>query len=277
LSETQSDELEIRLPDEFSPEHKDAVLRYFQESATFSLTERSFAFEGFDLLRQAVVDLCGETFDFASIYESLVEQPFADSFIESLLKAKDIAREAERLRADIARQIVDVLMDKDFFRRDVPTSQFLMAYCLYWWYSFSKGYTFEIEIFRDLASAGIVFESHNLLSPQERRSRHDLVVSFFRGGVKTSTYFLHTSRTATLHSDFYITQIMGRERKAIKVVFLRKQFWDEIDGETLSSALALLPRVLPKPALIIHHSVPWVVVDYALWKEKILSIQKQER
>ncbi len=60
----------------------------------------------------------------------------------------------------------------------------------------------------------------------------------------------------------------------VQVVFLRKQFWDEIDGETCRSTLALLPHVLPKPALIIHHGVLWVVVDYALWKEKILLIQK---
>ena len=277
MSETPSGELAIFLPDEFSPEHKDAVLRYLQEGATFSLIERSLAFEGFDMLRQAVVYLRGVSLSFASIYESLVEQRFADSFIESLLKAEDIARFSERLRALMARQIINALKDRGYFRQDVPASQFLMGYCLYWWYSFSKGYAFEIEIFRDLASAGIVFESHDLFSPQGRRSKHDLVVSSFRGDVKTSTYFLHTSRTATLRSDFYITQIIGRERKLAKVVFLRKSFWDEINGETFHSTVALLPHVLPKPTLIIHHGVPWVVIDYALWKEKIFFNQKQER
>ena len=275
MSKTQSDELDIRLPNGFSPEHKDAVLRFLTESATFSLTKRRLALDGFDMLNQAMVYLHGVSQDFASLYESLVEQRFADSFIESLLKERDIARFTERLRSDIARQIVNVLKEREFFQRDIPSSQFLMAYCLYWWYSFSKGYAFEIEIFRDLASTGIVFESHDILSPQERRSRYDLIVSSFRGDVKTSTYFLYTSRTATLHSDFYITQIIDRERKLVKVVFLRKPFWDEINGETFPSTIASLPYALPKPALMIHHGLPWVVVDYVLWKEKILLIQNK--
>ena len=53
--------------------------------------------------------------------------------------ASDIPKEAARLRKDIAQKILRELTELGWFDPRTKDSRFLLAYCLFWWYSFTKG------------------------------------------------------------------------------------------------------------------------------------------
>jgi len=59
------------------------------------------------------------------------------------------------------------------------------------------------------------------------------------------------------------------------VAFLKSRMWEVIDGETLAVALEQAAKVLPAAARVTHRGVELVVVDYEVWKEKVL-IKQQE-
>jgi hypothetical protein len=61
------------------------------------------------------------------------------------------------------------------------SSEYLAAYCLYWWTAFARGYRFEVAVFRDLSASGIAFVAHDLRKRRERRSPYDLIVQRQRG------------------------------------------------------------------------------------------------
>jgi hypothetical protein len=59
------------------------------------------------------------------------------------------------------------------------------------------------------------------------------------------------------------------------VAFFKSRMWEDIDGETLAVALEQAAKVLPAAACVTHRGVELVVVDYEVWKEKVL-IKQQE-
>ena len=61
----------------------------------------------------------------------------------------------------------------------------------------------------------------------------------------------------------------------ILVVFLQTAMWAEIDGDTLFTLLSQIADVLPEAARIVHRNVEITVIDYDLWKEKILTHQRR--
>lgn len=159
-----------------------------------------------------------------------------------------------------------------------------MAYCLFWWYSFTKGYAFEIEIFADLKKSGVAFNAHDLQVRAERFSAFDLFILAFCGDIKTSTYFLFLRPKMPARADFYIrriepveiTRLSARQRTWLLVTFLKPMVWDAINGETQSCRFDELPDVLPHPAKIQVGELTFIVADYEVWKQKVLDKQAKE-
>ena len=267
----------VLLPPELTVEHRQAIAQYLLRMDQLSYREWVIVIEAFDLLQQAVIIRVDDrAYTFVQIYHELVDERYADPFLRALLNADDVVRESIPLWATSARRISQELARLGLHEPlHHPESRYLLAYCLYWWHSFCKGYTFEIEIFRDLQQSGLSIEPHDLLDPIARFSPYDVIISGFRCDIKTSTYFLqHIKRQGGLKSDCFITRVwLPNRRERIRVVFLTPQMWNAIDGETIRTRLTELPKVLPQPARIVHRSKELVVADYVLWKEKMRQYQ----
>ncbi|MEM7532226.1 MAG: hypothetical protein AAF639_08620 [Chloroflexota bacterium] len=102
----------------------------------------------------------------------------------------DVSTQSPALTAQFARQIAPTLERLGLLVKGLSQSYFLMAYCVYWWQSFARGYAFEVEIIRDLEASDVAFEMHDIRSQTERYSPADLVVLGLLRDIKTSTYFL---------------------------------------------------------------------------------------
>lgn len=266
--------MQVHLPSGFTAAHG-VTARRFVQGESLSQDERVLLFETFDLLHQAEVETESGRMSFASVYERLFETPFADDYVRQLLEAPHARAIAESLRAQVSREILPTLKTAGLVSPDEPSSFYLLAYCLYWWYAFAKGYAFEVEVLQDLEAAGISYQAHDLLDAQTRRSPFDLAVLGFRGDIKTSTYFLHTIRTAGLWHHFYITRVYDPEKRShIWVVFLREAAWEAIDGEAMPITLDALPAALPGIVRIQHGDVILTVVEYEEWKARVLRAQR---
>ncbi len=96
----------------------------------------------------------------------------------------------------------------------------------------------------------------------------------YEGDIKTSTYFLHTSRTRLLLNDFYITRLYDADqRERIFVVMLNETFWQLLDGETVESTIHQVPRVLPRAAHLDFAEGRLVVIEYDNWKARVKAKQ----
>jgi hypothetical protein len=266
----------IIIPSEVTAEHRRIIRRYVQSLSELPARDWPLAIEAFNLLRHAVViRLDDRAYTFAQVYDELVDARYATPFIRALYALDDVSQGNVRLWAASARQIYQHLTEMGLHDPVLhPNSRLLMAYCLYWWHAFCKGYAFEVEIFRDLEQSGLRFEYHDLLDPADRRSPYDLLMSDFRGDVKTSTYFLQKASRQTVSSHFLITRVwLPGPRARTLVVFLQDLTWDAIDGETLLTRLAELETVLPHPARIAYHGGELVVTEYTRWKDKMRQYQ----
>lgn len=266
----------IIIPPELTAEHRGVIRRYVQSLSGLPGHDWPVAIEAFNLLRHAVViRLDDRAYTFAQVYDELVDAHYATPFIKALYELDDVSQGSIGLWAAGARQIYQDLTEVGLHDPlHHPNSRLLMAYCLYWWHSFCKGYAFEVEIFRDLEQSGLRFEPHDLLDPAVRRSPHDLLMSGFRGDVKTSTYFLQKASRQAVSSDFFIARVwLPGQRARVLVVFLQDLTWDAIDGETLLARLAELETVLPQPARIAYHGGELIVTEYTHWKDKMREYQ----
>ncbi|NOX60334.1 MAG: hypothetical protein GXP42_00060 [Chloroflexi bacterium] len=267
----------VLLPPEFSVEHQRAVTQYLLRMDRLPSHLWPLVIEAFDLLQYAVIIRVDDrAYTFAQIYDELVDKRYATLFIRDLLNTEDVIRDSIPLWAYSARRISQEFTNMglhDPIHR--PKSRYLLAYCLYWWHSFCKGYAFEVEIFRDLQKTGLRFEAHDLQDPVARLSPYDLIISGFHCDIKTSTYFLQQiGRSRSVKNDCFITKVwLPDQRARILVVFLTGQMWNAIDGETLLTQLTELPEVLPQTARILHRGDELVVVDYDVWKKKMRKYQ----
>jgi hypothetical protein len=268
---------QVLLPAEFRQEHWHIVLNFARRGHEFGRAEWRAVIAAFDLLKNAAVLADRGLLPFPFIYRQQVEEPYADEFIEALYEAEDVAAASIRLWATVARAIESRLAQAGLYRPEVPATRLIVAYCLYWWRSFTLGYTLEIEIQRDLEASGIHFHAHDLRRPEERLSPYDLEVLGFKGDVKTSVYFLQAARTQTLLHDFYITRIRGQRRTQTLVVFVQADMWQTIDGETLLVLLEQVADTLPQAARIVHQEIQLTVVEYETWKAKVKRRQDQSR
>lgn len=181
----------IWLPAAFTIDHQKAVLKHMEEGAwTLSRREWELALSGFGLLHDAQVHIRSGWHSFASIYESQVDTVFADRYLTDLLALTDVANQSTALWARYARIITATWNGAKWHLALGEGRQLLLSYWLFWWRSFTLGYAFEVQVFRDLEAENIVFTAHDIRNQAERRSPYDLEVLGLRGDIKTSFYFL---------------------------------------------------------------------------------------
>ena len=231
---------------------------------------------GFDGLNQAqVIDETG-VMSFKEIYAIHVERPFADLYTNELLQLQNVSQGHTALRARLARQIVVRLKKVGFNQTEIPNSNLLLAYCLYFWESFAQGYAFEVEIYRDLTNSGVEFQAHDIRDRQARFSAYDLQVLNQYGDIKTSLYFIYARRSRAMRHDFYITRFYEGNRQRTLVVMLKPQAWEEINGDTAEARLEEATQQFPAPVTVQIADRPIVVIDYNIWKDKVLRRQLSE-
>lgn len=267
---TQDPPLQFIIPFEFTQEHHDALVAYLIDSRGLNTAVWRQLYEGIDLLDKAQVVTPTATRTFHHVYDELIGRPFANQYIEQLLETSDVVAESPKIAASFARQIRLILQEAGLLKRDVPYSILLQGYCLYWWQSFSRGYTFEVYIMRDLTADGIEFQMHDIRSRGERYSPADLIVLNLLGDIKTSVYFLQWSLPDELPNDFYITRLYEKGRERTLVVFQKPDAWDVIDGGiTIPGTLETILDLLPPPIEIKLRGIILIVVDYETWKQMV--------
>ena len=159
----------------------------------------------------------------------------------------------------------------------IPGAEYLIIYCLYQRASFGRGYLFERIVIQDLKIAGIALFAH---APERGRKRYtpsDLSISGIGDGdIKTSLYFLED--LAEPQADFYITRMYDAKDHAVRqVVFMTPQGWQQVDGEPHQSSIAQAARNFPRPVLVETANRSWVVVEYGVWKDRVLKWQERRR
>jgi len=234
------------------------------------------ALTAFDLLRESTLEWEGHLETFGDFYEHFVDARYATPCLKELMSLAKPETDGYSVLAAYARRLRQELVAL-FPERPLPLpARGLLAHCLYWWNSFGKGYLYEITIFADLRNDEIEFTAHDLSDPDERRSAYDLTVLQRQGDVKTSTYFLHVARSFPLRHDFYITRLFSVTRRIWQnAVILRPEFWDEINGETHRTTLDNVLSVFPAVADVLMRGNRYVVVDYAIWKQKVKARQRK--
>jgi hypothetical protein len=263
----------IVLPAQLTDEQRRLLVKYARQPRSVTRAEWVGALAAFDLLHAGHVTLDSETLTFQTFYLRYVDTVHATSFIEALLATTDVEVDGTPLAEKYWKQIATTLTNQGV-TGDAVEVRALLAYCLYWWRSFSKGYIREVAVFRDLEQSGVAFEAHNLRDPAHRRSAYDLTVLGRRGDVKTSTYFIHTARAFPLRCDFYIVRLWDEAvHQWLDLVLLKPDAWQELDGEPMPCTWETVARVLPTVAQVLVRGETLVVVPYAEWKACVLNKQ----
>lgn len=271
-------DLKINLPGAFTVEQERLILKYLKLGRrSLVSSEWKELLVGFNVLHNAELETTLHKLTFSQVYEEYVDIPFADSYINRLLTLEDVVEQHISLWAETARAVVAYLRQKQLYRVEIPQTNLLLAYCLYFWESFTKGYAFEVEVYRDLAKSGIDFQAHDIRDRQARFSAHDLVVLNLNGDVKTSTYFLFVGRGLGLAHDFYITRLYEGKHQRTLVAMLQLAAWNEIDGDTIVGLLNEATRYFPAPVLVRLEQGTIVIAEYGVWKEKVLSSQQSRK
>jgi len=267
-------ELIVIIPMSLTIEQQRAILRYLS-GGYLSKSEWRDALAGFDRLRQAVIKEGLRERSLAEFYREVVDNVYASSLIADLLEARDPEQVGKRLARIRGQQIRRNLIERGL-NVGMTEHRLVLAYVLYWWMSFAKGYSLEIAVFSDLQRAGICFESHDLNNPQERFSKHDLMLGSRRGDIKSSTYFLETARSFPLRMDFYIVRLYRASARAWRwAVLLSPAFWSAINGEPVHAPLEDVLIHFPQPVYFEVKKTPLIAVDYTVWKEKIRTFQSR--
>jgi hypothetical protein len=254
----------------------DLIMLWLRNPRHLSPADWPKALTAFDLLRESTVEWEGHLENFGDFYEHFVDARYATPCLKELMSLVTPEPEGYSVLTVYARRLRQELMALFPERPLPPPARGLLAHCLYWWNSFGKGYLYEVTIFADLRDEGIEFTAHDLSDPDERRSDYDLIFLQRRGDIKTSTYFLHVARSFPLLHDFYITRLFSVTRRVWQnAVILRPEFWAEIDGETYRTTLDNVLSVFPDVASVFMRGNRYVVVDYAIWKQKVKARQRK--
>ena len=269
--------ISVRLPPEIGHPQREAIQRYLRSEERMTGNDWALLIQAMDLLRRAEVISDDRVMSFAAIYDELVDAVYSDRLIEQLQQLADLEHESESIRATRSRQILADLSASGLWRADLLSTQYLVAFCLYWWQMFVRGYAFEIAVERDLADSRIAYVAHDLRRRQERLSSYDLEVMGFRGDVKTSTYFVLARRSESLAHDFYITRMYQAEARGWhRIVWLKPTFWRILNGEPTATAYDAIWQTLPRAAKITLRGQEFIVVLYEDWKNRVIARQTKE-
>lgn len=271
--------MQVTIPPTLTKEHRKVLTTYLSDDRFLRSAEWQKIYEAIDLLEDAQLILRNQTKTFRQLYNEYIDGRFADLYLDQLLKLSDVTRQSPALTSKFARQISPFLKRAGLLRQGVTDNWLLLAYCIYWWQSFARGYTFEVEIIRDLEASGVNFWTHDLRRRTAylgRYSKVDLMVLGLKGDIKTSTYFLKFQSSTKITNDFYITRLYEKGRKRTLVVFQKPIAWNTINGDiVVDGTLERLLRLLPQPVRLQQDNVTLIVVEYDSWKEKVLRKQNQ--
>jgi hypothetical protein len=118
----------------------------------------------------------------------------------------------------------------------------------------------------------------DLTDKRQRFSPYDLMVSGWRGDIKTSTYFLHTRRGFPLANDFYIVGLFDETtRRKLDIVMMKPAVWERLDGEPLPCALREVARHFPQPTQVTVRDETLIVVEYEVWKRCVRQYQQRTK
>lgn len=271
-------QVRVSLPPHLTVQHLRVALKYFEKTDRLRPHEWRIALQTFDMLGRGTFEMGRRRLSFQQIYDRYVDRRFADDFINQLISLEDLSAAAEKLQQKVAFEVLGMLEREGFYRENLANSEYLAAYCLYWWTAFALGYRFELTIFRELQTSGIDFVAHDLRKRAERRSPYDLVVLRQLGDIKSTTYFLHSVRALPLKCDFYITRLYhSRRRRYVPVVVMKEQAWHVLNGEVAKVSLDTAANYLPKPVEIVFEGQRLVIAPFDLWKEKVIQRQNEEK
>jgi len=216
-------------------------------------------------------------YTFQQFYAVFINGTYARPYLRRLAETDAPERDGPQLQAETARKILAWLRLSGLTPSAIPGAEYLTIYCLYRWASFGRGYLFERIVIEDLRAAGIVLAAHAPQHGRERYTASDLsIIGLGDGDVKSSLYFLDD--LADPQSNFYITRLHDAESRAIRqVVLMTPQGWRQLDGEPRPAAIAQAGRYLPRPVLVEAAGRAWVMVEYAVWKDRVLRWQSRRR
>lgn len=267
----------ITLPSLLTTRHRRVVLKYFEHTDRLSPQEWQIAFNTFDALGQASVTIGRRRMRFQQVYNRYIDRQYADRFMAQLMALTELETDAEVLQQQYAFDILAMLEREGLYHENVADSEYLAAYCLYWWAAYARGYRFELVIFRDLRASNIAFVAHDLRRRTERRSPYDLIVQRQVGDIKNTTYFLSSARAQPLHCDFYITRLYHpRRRRYVSIVVLTEAAWSTLDGDVIPVSLETAAHFFPQPVQIVLEGQRFIIVPFDLWKEKVKRRQPEE-
>jgi hypothetical protein len=271
-------DVSIRLPVRLTRKHLRVVRKYFENTDRLSPQDWTIALESFHLLGSATVILAQQPLTFHQVYDRYIDQVYADDFSKRLLELENHGTKAEALQQEYAFAILEMLEQNSLYHEEVEDSEYLAAYCLYWWTAFGKGYRFELTICRDLRESGITFITHDISNREERRSPYDLIVSQQWGDIKTTAYFMYNAAMLPLSCDFYITRLYHtRQRRYLNIVILTEAAWHKLNGEVPMADLDTAADFFPDPVQIPFSGQNLVNAPYEIWKVKVKKRQQEEK
>lgn len=262
--------MRIELPQAFTIAHERAVADYLADRIG-GRAAWAMAFAAFDLLDNAILVTDTGQVAFRALYREVVDLPLADAYIYDLLTLNDVRHESPPLWARYARRVVQEVTQRGWRSPNILETRLLLAYLLYWWGAFARGYALEAEVFRDLARSSLMFVAHDLRDRQQRFSPSDLTILGMAGDIKTSVYFVQAA--TPLAHDFYIVRLTVQEQAHTLVALLQPGAWKQINGDTISGDLAALPRHFSVPIAITHRGHRLILLDYNEWKRRVLRRQ----
>lgn len=226
------------------------------------------------ILARSFVTITGHTRTFERFYYEEVDIPHAELFLSRLATRADVERDGTRMQAGIARAVLERFQNQGFFQPGIVETYYLLAFCLYRWWNFARGYIFEVSIFRDLEQSEIVFTAHDLSKPGERYSDCDLIVLGLKGDIKRSLYFLDDLANTAFTHDFYLTRLFHPQtRRPLLIAVMTERAWDEINGDTIIVPMEEAAWYLPRVIQVDIQDITLFIADYNLWKEKVRGKQ----
>lgn len=267
------EDITIELTPGLTAEDMEVLRRYLADSFRLSDQEWQRLRAAMDRLSHSTVVFGGRRYRFRRFYDVFINGTYARPFLRQLRHLSDLRRDGPALQADVARKITTWLRLNGLVPSAVAGADYLLIYCLYWWAAFARGYLFEQIVIRDMKAAGIRFQAHAPERGWERYLPYDLSVPVLgNGDIKASLYFLDDLPDPP--ADFYVTRLYDAEQREVRqVVFLAPHAWERIDGAPLPATICEAPRSFPSPVIVEIAGKPWIVVEYEVWKDRLLRWQ----
>lgn len=267
----------IELAPGLTAQDRAALKQYLADPFRLSDAEWQRVRSAIDLLARSTIVFSERHYAFQQFYTVFINGTYARPYLRQLAESDALERDGPQFQAATARKILAWLRLNSLTPAAIPGAEYLTIYCLYRWASFGRGYLFERIVIRDLQTAGIRLVAHAPERGRERYTASDLSIhGIGDGDIKSSLYFLDD--LADPRAVFYITRLYNAESHAVQqVVFMTPQGWQQVDGEPRLAAIAQAPRYFPLPVQVEAAGRTWIVVEYGVWKERVLRWQTRRR